>query len=76
VRWRLHRRSQTHKSREPADSGECAVRCAEEIVSIAWINRLQLAAEDEPTARRLLNHERAVHLAAAARRGRAAATDD
>jgi hypothetical protein len=72
--WR-RRRSETQLERERALLGDRTIRAAEEIVSVAWINRLQFTADEDPAAKRLLKHERVVHVHAAARRSRASAAD-
>lgn len=72
--WR-RRRSGTQDERERALLGGRTIRAAEEIVSVAWLNRLQFTADEDPAARRLLKHEQAVHAHAAARRNRASAAE-
>lgn len=69
----MWRRRQDLQRRERTLRGDQAVRTAEEIVSVAWINRLRFSAEEDPVAIRLLKRERVVHLHAASRRSRAAA---
>lgn len=76
MRWHRRRQQPSRDDRQRVLRGAQAVRAAEQIVSVAWISRLEFTAEDDAEARRLLRRERVVHLHAANQRNRAAETDD